>query len=188
MSPQEPVTWKGGGAVRRPIAMILTLVIGLSCSGCSRQEPKVLSAWSLDDLTDVIARDDAISIDEEITVDGGGSLYIKAGERRVVKLFEVRDLAVEDAVLTYSAFLKCMSLGGNAYLEMWCRIPGQGESYSRGLDTAVNRSDDWTESQTLFFLDKGQVVDRVRLNVVIEGSGHVWVDNLKLTVGPRPRN
>jgi len=155
--------------------------------GCGRQEIQVLGSWPLDSLAGLVSQDEELSIDLEDSVDGGGSLHIAAKEKRVVKLFEVRNLEIENVALTYSAWLKCMSVGGNVYLEMWCRVPGRGESFSRGFETAINRSEDWTESQTLFFVDKGYQVDRVRLNLVIEDGGHVWVDDVKLTAGPYPQ-
>lgn len=164
----------------------LFLCVQLLFPGCGKQEVQTLNAWPLDDLTGLISEDDELTIDHEDTVDGGGSLHIIAKERRVVKLFEVDGLEVENAVLTYSAWLKCMSVGGNVYLEMWCRVPGGGEFFSRGFETAINRSENWTESQTLFFVDEGSAVDRVRLNLVIEDGGHVWVDDVRLDIGPLP--
>jgi len=167
---------------------VLVLFLGaqLLLPGCGKQEIQTLNAWPLDDLAGLISQDDELAIDYEDTVDGAGSLHITAKERRVVKLFEVDGLEVENAVLTYAAWLKCMSVGGNVYLEMWCRVPGRGEVFSRGFETAINRSENWTESQTLFFVDEGSTVDRVRLNLVIENGGHVWVDDVTLTVGPLP--
>ena len=40
---------------------------------------------------------------------------------------------------------------------------------------------EWTLLKTPFFLKKGENPDNIKLNIVIEGSGQVWVDDIRLT-------
>jgi hypothetical protein len=114
-----------------------------------------------------------------IQVDDKGWMIDSQGDQ-VVRLFEVPDPGVENCVLTYRAAMKCEDLEGRAYLEMWCRLPGRGEFFSRGIHQAIKRSTDWSSYEVLFRLKKGQRPDLVKLNVVIEGRGKVWVRSVEL--------
>ena len=74
-----------------------------------------------------------------IRADQGG-WRIDASEKQTIRLFEVENPAVEQCQLTYRAELKTEGLSGRAFLEMWCRLPGRGEFFSKGhqlLATAV---------------------------------------------------
>jgi hypothetical protein len=67
---------------------------------------------------------------------------------------------------------------------MWCRLPGRGEFFSRGLAQAVSGTTDWGSYETPFRLGKGQRPDLVKLGLVIEGSGRVWVKDIELIRTP----
>jgi len=84
----------------------------------------------------------------------------------------------------YQAKLKTEGLAGRAYLEMWCRLPGQGEAFSRGLDNTVSGTTGWATSQTPFFLKKGEKPDLIRLNLVAEGPGKVFIKDIRLEAAP----
>jgi len=176
--------------MRYRLVILVALLMGLLLLGACEEKQRaieVLATYSLDELDQGVDRDEELSIDLDIFQEGRGSLYIKAARARVVQLFELDQLDLENALLTWSARLKCISLAGNAYLEAWCSFPGEGEFFERGLETAVNRVDDWRESEVKFALAKGRKPDRIRLNIVLEGGGSVWVDDVKLTVGPLPQ-
>ena len=100
------------------------------------------------------------------------------------RLFEVPTPGLENCVLTYQAQLKTDGLEGRAYLEMWCQFPGRGEFFSRGLDNTVSGSTDWTTCQTPFFSKVGEKIDRVRLNLVVEGRGKVFIKDIQLYSAP----
>jgi len=76
--------------------------------------------------------------------------------------------------------LRTEDLEGSAYLEMWCGFPGQGEFFSRALDTAVSGDTDWVSQETTFILQEGQNPENVRLNLIVDGAGTVWIDDLRL--------
>ncbi len=109
-----------------------------------------------------------------------------SGQTRVVRLYEVPEPAVEDCTVLYRAKLMTKGLTGRAYLEMWCRFPGLGEAFSRGLDQTISGSNDWVSCQIPFFLKKGERPDLVRLNVVIEGNGEVYARDIELRATVRP--
>ena len=87
-------------------------------------------------------------------------------------------------MLVYSAQLKSDLENGRAYLEMWCVIPGKGEFFSRGLAQPITGLTNWTTLQTPFRLEAGQTPTNVKLNLVIEGVGTVWIDDIKLLSSP----
>jgi hypothetical protein len=43
---------------------------------------------------------------------------------------------------------------------------------------------DWVTQETPFFLKPGENPDNVKLNLVIEGKGTVWIDDISLVKGP----
>jgi hypothetical protein len=127
---------------------------------------------------------DAILSRDDVAVDGKGWL-IDAREDQVVRLFEVADPGVENCMLTYRAAMRSEDLQGRAYLEMWCRLPGQGEFFSRGLSQTIKRTTEWSSYEVPFRLKKGQRPDLIKLNVVVEGRGKVWIRSIELLQLPR---
>jgi hypothetical protein len=66
---------------------------------------------------------------------------------------------------------------------MWCEFPGKGEYFSRALHAPLTGSNEWTTQETPFFLKEGENPNRVKLNVVVEGGGTVWIDDVVLARG-----
>ena len=50
----------------------------------------------------------------------------------------------------------------------------------RHVEQPVTGSTDWTSQQTPFRLEAGQNPENLRLNLVIDGSGVVWIDDLEV--------
>lgn len=142
-------------------------------------------AYPLDSLDGLISEGTAV-IDEDVFVNGGGSLRIKSDspEEQRIRLIETGPMSIENKMLIYSAMLRTGDLDGKAYLEMWCDIPGQGEFFSRGVDRPVTGTTEWTDVRTPFRLESGQMPANVKLNLVIEGTGTVWIDDIKLLLSP----
>jgi hypothetical protein len=82
--------------------------------------------------------------------------------------------------------MKTENVEGQAYLEMWCRFPKEGDSFSKGFHHAMKGSNDWAQCETPFFLQTGQRPDLIRLNLVIEGKGTVWLRNIELLANTLP--
>ena len=147
-----------------------------------------LKHYSLDSMEWIIEQD-KVTIDRQISSDGNGSLRIEATEPTTVRLFETGDVDIENARLIYQAKLRTENVEGQVYLEMWCRFsspgfPGIAESFSKGLMNSLSGSTDWTIQETPFLLQKGENPDNVKLNLVIEGKGTVWIDDIRLLKGP----
>ena len=67
---------------------------------------------------------------------------------------------------------------------MWCRLPGHGEFFSKGLHQAISGTTDWGSYEIPFYLKKGQQPDLIKLNLAIEGKGKVWIKDLELLATP----
>ena len=101
-----------------------------------------------------------------------------------MRLYELGDIDVENARLIYQARLRTEEVSGQVYLEMWCHFPGKGQFFSRGLESPLSGSTEWTTEEIPFFLKKGQNPDDIKLNLVINGTGTVWIDDIRLLKGP----
>jgi uncharacterized protein (TIGR03067 family) len=111
---------------------------------------------------------------------------IDAKQSGTFRLFEVKDVSYDDCLITYRAQLKSSGLDGKAYLEILVHLsgdPDDRESYSRGLAMPLTGTCDWASFETAFALAKGQRPDRIKLNVVIEGKGTVWIKDIELLRG-----
>jgi hypothetical protein len=110
-----------------------------------------------------------------------GAWHIDArAEEQTIRLFEVKNPAVEQCLLTYRAELKAEGLQGRAFLEMWCRLPGRGEFFSKGHQQAVSGTVNWARYEIPFYLRRGQKPELIKLNVVVEGQGTVWLRDVEL--------
>ncbi len=109
-----------------------------------------------------------------------GLWSVTASGPETFRLFDITEPVKDRSLLSYRAHLKSDDLVGRAYLEMWCRFPGKGEFFSRGLDRPMNGPNDWSEFGTDFFLRRGQQPDLVWLNLVVEGKGTVKIQNVRL--------
>lgn len=160
-------------------------------AACTRQtdipeESGALPHFPLDDLNGVITQT-GVELDTEVSSDGRGSLKITPQEPSTVHLFEVRDIDIEDARLLYQARVMTRDVKGQVYLEMWVRIPGKGEFFTRNVHTPATGSVDWMTMEAPFFLKKGQNPDLLKLNLVVNGTGTAWIDDIKLVKAPLPK-
>jgi hypothetical protein len=105
-----------------------------------------------------------------------------------VLLFEVTlQTRLESTTLTYRARMKASEVVGRAYLEMWVRVPGRGEFFSRGLAQPLTGTSRWASYEIPFFLNEpGVSADLVKLSVAFEGGGGtVWMKDVELLRAPR---
>jgi hypothetical protein len=133
------------------------------------------------DSTEGLITQSNVQIDRQISGDGNGSLRIAATEPTTIRLFETGDIDVENARLIYQARVRTENAEGPVYLEMWCHFPGKGEFFSRGLANPLTGTTSWTTQQITFRLKKGENPDNVKLNIVVDGKGTVWVDDIWLS-------
>ena len=158
-----------------PVALVLGLLGFASCKG--RAPETILYTNPLDSLEQSLTKS-GVTIEQ-------GALRVDASGPVTIALAEVRPEAAEQVSLFYRAKLRSQDLKGQAFLEMWCVVPGQGEFFSRALDRPLSGTSDWVSQQTPFFLDSGERAELVKLNLVVTGPGTVWIDDLSLAQAPR---
>jgi len=163
----------------------LVLTVFIFVPGCAKPSRTVMEVkhYPMENLEGLISRTAGV-IDKEITSDGNGSLRITANQPTTIQLYETGDIDVENARLTYQAKVRTEGIQGKVYLEMWCQFTGKGEFFSRDLSSPLSGTTDWSTEETPFFLKKGENPDNVKLNLVIEGKGTVWIDDVHLFKGP----
>ncbi|HET6342758.1 MAG TPA: hypothetical protein VFG78_11325 [Gemmatimonadota bacterium] len=165
-------------------ATVFVAVCVLLTPGCGNgQEVMELRHFALDSRQGLITTS-YVTTDSTVKVEGAGSLRIEAASPTRVLLFETGDIDVEDARLIYRARLRTDDLDGQAYLEMWCAFDQMGEFFSRALQAPLSGTNDWATQETSFFLEAGQNPGNVKLNLVVDGVGTVWVDDVRLLRGP----
>lgn len=164
-------------------AVLMVLAGGCGQGTTTPAEVTELNRLPVDTLTGILTQS-GVAFDPQESVDGNGSVVVSANGPTTVRLYELGDLDVEDARLIYQAKVRTEDVRGKVYLEMWCHFPGKGEFFSRGLTTAASGTTGWTSQETPFFLKKGENPDNVKLNLVVEGAGKAWIDDIRIVRAP----
>ena len=151
-------------------------LLAMIASSAYAQELKKLN------LDDASAIGTTIQTDPQVKAEGKGSIKITTKWPTTICLGEIAGLDVENAKLIYKAKVKS-DLDGIAFLEMWAHVGG-GQYFSRGMNDVVTQKTDWKTIQTPFLFQKGQRPDKVTLNLVINGRGTVWIDDIVLSKEP----
>ncbi len=138
-----------------------------------------LKRLSLDDVSSIGLK---IQTDSMIKVEGKGSVKITTLWPTIVCLGEVTGLNIENAKLIYTARVRS-ELEGAAFLEMWAHVGG-GQYFSKGMNNPIKGKSDWKTIRTPFMFQKGQRPDKLTLNVVINGKGTLWIDDIVLSKEP----
>jgi hypothetical protein len=156
--------------------LAVVVVLALTSLAASA-EP--LQRLSLDDAASVTPR---VAVDNDVKVEGKGALRITTRWPTTVSLAEVVGPDIEDAKLVYSARVKT-ELAGTAFLELWAEVGGR-QYFSRGMNDAIAQTTDWKILRTPFVFQSGQRPEKLTLNIVINGAGTVWVDDIVLSREP----
>lgn len=176
------------------IATVLAIALAIgSASGCSKRGSppapppagtQTIKSYAVNAIDGAIRRD-GVAFDAEISSDGAGSLRFDApggDSPATFAIYETGDVDVEDAIVIYEARVRTEGVG-RAYLEMWAVLP-EGEFFSRGLDSPATGTSEWTTLRTPFRFEKGQNPTDLRLNLVVEGGGKVWIDEIRVVRAP----
>ena len=158
------------------------ILLLLVCSAQSADFPE-LKHYPVDDADGILSRS-GTHLDKDVSADGKGSLRITSSEPVRIRLYETGEIDVEDARLIYRAKVRTEDVDGQVFLEMWCSFPGKGEYFSRALHAPLSGTTEWITQETSFFLNKGENPDNVKLNIVVNGKGIVWIDDIRLMRGP----
>lgn len=120
--------------------------------------------------------------DSKVKSEGKASIKITTQWPTIICLGVVDAPDVENAMLVYTAKVKS-DLDGTAFLELWAHVGG-GQYFSRGMNDTVTQKTDWKTIKTPFIFKKGQKPEKLTLNIVINGKGAVWVDDIVLSKEP----
>ena len=129
-----------------------------------------------------------VSIDNEITSDGDGALFVDATAPVTVELFELDRDDFKNKRLTFNAQLRTEDLKssdnsrGISYIELIALFPDGEELVSRGPRVPLSGTTDWRSADTVMYLDSGHAPDIVklkaiplRLNYLFWGHIVLWV-------------
>lgn len=163
--------------------MIYSQILLMNCAQKESGKVEELKFYSADNLENIINLS-RVKIDSSVFSEGSGSIRIDSNKPMAVKLYETGSLDVDNCRIIYQAKLKTENFRGDVYLEMWCHFPGKGDFFSRALQTKLSGDNNWSFHETPFLLQKGEKPDNVKLNVVVNGTGRVWVDEIKLIKVP----
>ena len=166
---------------RTILMVVATIAIGACDPGKPAGPPQRIRAFTT---ADVPIAQTGVTPD-----DGGWRLQPSAAGS--VPLYEVPLANLENVTLTYRAEMRATDVTGRAYLEMWVRVPGRGEFFSRGLAQPLQGSSGWATYEIPFLLNESGVrADLAKLNVAFEnGTGTVWIKHIELlqaSLGGRP--
>ncbi|MGB2804051.1 MAG: hypothetical protein WBD64_04040 [Candidatus Zixiibacteriota bacterium] len=169
-------------------ALVLALAAGMAflmpgCGQKASQQVTELQHFPIDNMEGLVTQS-GVEIDRQNSADGSGSLRITAIEPTVFRLFEVSGVDIENARLIYRARVRTEEVEGKVFLEMWCHFTGKGGFFSRGLQNPLTGTTGWTTEEIFFFLKDGENPDTVKLNLVVDGKGTAWIDDIRLLKGP----
>ena len=165
----------------RRILSVATLSLGCFLFSDRGAVGEELATLSLDDHCDIGC---VIETDSESKVEGKASVKITTKWPATICLGEVKGPTIEEAQLVYTAKVKT-SITGAVGLELWAHVGG-GQYFSRDPTDIVTGESDWKELKIPFYFQKGQQPEKVTLNLMINGKGTVWVDDIKLSKAPLP--
>jgi len=160
------------------ISFLLLIFLFISCD--VQSEKSELKYFPVNDLKGIITQS-GIEVDKTVSDDGNGSIRIETSKPITVQLYKVDDIDVDDTQIVYEANIKSDDVKGQAYLEMWCVFKENREYFSRGFDSVISGTTDWKTIRTVFNLNKGERPDQIKLNVVVNGVGTIWIDDIHLS-------
>ncbi len=111
-------------------------------------------------------------------------LNVMVQRRETVHLFEMHLANLHQCQLIYRFQISCTELKTKVYAELWCRVSGVGEFFSRGLEQQLSGTHHDTTVEILFLLEKGQFADHLKLNLVMEGPGQVLLRGIEVLIRP----
>jgi hypothetical protein len=137
---------------------------------------EILGTFACHDIAQVKT---SISVDKDTTADGNGSLKVEAAHGALVTIADQKNLSVsKDNTLWCTLKVKCAGVRQRAHLEMWCEVADGKRAFSKGLDQLLIGDSDWREIRLPMMVNGDFTVSRALVNVVIEGPGTVWVDQI----------
>lgn len=169
------------------MALLLSIISINGYKSLAQEESELI--FSISNVEEIITQS-GVEIDRDISSDGNGSLLISTKEPITVELFELDDKDFGNQRLTYKAQMRSENLQateemrGISYLELIAKFPDGQKLISRGPRVPLSGTTEWRPVEAILYLDKGNSPERVKLNLIVEGEGKVWVDSVILEAIP----
>lgn len=171
---------------------VLAAALCLGLTACAPEQPTLpvapeeMARFPMNSLGE-LATSEGVAIDTEVTTDGVGSVRVDADEPTTITLLELTDVDAQNTTLTFEARVRSENLEGSAHIEMEVFLPEQEPVALPGLGRLVRGTTEWGVATTSFYFQPGQQPEAVRLNLVVDGAGAVWVDEVRLLRTPLPK-
>lgn len=179
--------------MRRVVLSLLIIAVtsALGLGGCGRgpAEPvREVASFPVDGDQDIVDRGgENVAFDREESADGGGSLRAESARPRTVRLYEVRNpRGLEGRLIVLTARLKSVGIRGEAFPELWIHESGRSDVQVRNPAGVVLKTQDWTPVRIEYRCERGERPDLLRVNLVIDGYGRAWIDDIRITSEPLP--
>lgn len=114
----------------------------------------------------------------------GSQLEVTADAAGPQRLFELPLSGFDQSIISYRFRIQTDDLKSHVYPEMWCRVVGMAESFSRGLNQKVRGTNNWLSLEIPFYLRQGQFAELLKLNLVFEAAGTVRLTDIEVLATP----
>ncbi len=165
----------------RGLALAGTVVLLFATLACSNKPkpPKDVVVFPCNSADKVVTQG-VVTEDKTVSADGQGSLKISTEMPTTIRLFEVPYPRVEGCKVWYKAKIRTEQFGGSVYLQMVVHFSRGGEITAQNYQQAIRGNTDWKESVADATVRKGQKPSSIDLNLVVNGAGTIWVDDVHL--------
>ncbi len=164
----------------RRLALAGTIVLLFAAVACSNKPkpPKDIAVFPCNS-TDKVVTQGAVTEDKTVSADGQGSLKITTEMPTTIKLFQIPYPRIEGCKVWYKAKIKTQQFGGSAYLQMVVHFSRGGQITAQNYQNAIRgNTKGWVESVLEATVREGQKPSSVELNLVVQGAGTLWVDDV----------
>lgn len=93
---------------------------------------------------------------------------------------------LEGRLIVLTARLKSVGMRGLAFPELWIHAAGRNEVQVRNPVAAVAKTKDWTPVRVEYRCERGERPDLLRVNLVLDGIGRAWIDDIRISSEPLP--
>jgi hypothetical protein len=139
----------------------------------------VLRRFSPDLDVPIASRPDVPLVNTGVTEIEGGWKFTSTIPR-VFSLFTFDARGLSRGMMIYRAVMRSRDAGSAAYLELWCRVPGQGSFFVKGTHQIVKGYQRWRQYEIPYYLPTvGRAAD-VTLNVTFDQPGAVEMRRIEL--------
>jgi hypothetical protein len=114
----------------------------------------------------------------------GNDLEVTVDAAETVRLFDVPLAQEEQCRLELRFEMANGEVKEGVYAELWVRVPGRGEFFSKGLKQMRRGATYWSSCALPFVLRSGQRADLLKFNLVFKSRGSASLRRIELYSTP----